>query len=925
MKIPNFTYRLQFHSDFGFRQARQVIGYLARLGGPWIYASPIFAARRGSSHGYDIIDFDRINPELGSEAEFVSLIERLHASEMGWLQDMVPNHMAFSGENRLLADLFEKARHSAVATFFDICWQHPAESLDGRLAAPLLGDRLSNCIERGEIGLALNDGALGAVYGDQFFPLRLGEYKILDPECRDRGGSLPESAAAEWRDAVHFLAGAGAVFSVEIDSCIEKAKQTIREWVEKEPSVRRFTEQRLAFSHLQSGPKKRTVLRQILADQVYRLRHWRTAAHEINYRRFFDINELIALRQELPEVFIRTHGRLLRMIEEGTVDGIRIDHIDGLLNPFQYLDRLRSACGDVYIVTEKILALDEALSECWPVQGTTGYEFADRITRLLCLQDPQDRLKQFYLQFSGRDETFADVCQAAKRQLLQKTFAGDLDNWIRRVRRISAAGAGVDRKTLKDAATEMLVRFPVYRTYSSIIGTAKQDADCIRGAAAAAAKAEPDLLPGLDVIQNLLLAGGGRCDFSGGEGAAETEAAARFQQLCAPLAAKGIEDTALYRYFPLACLNDVGGAPSCIGLSLDSFHRFAAERGRRWPHTLNALSTHDSKRSEDVRARLSVLSELPEVWARRCTAWNEMNRRSKERFNQEFVPDPNVEYLLYQTLLGTWPFDLKSLTDYSRRISRYMVKAVREAKERTSWETPSAGYEEALCRFIERLLHPRTRTDPFREDFGAFARKVSRFGVFNTLSQTLIKMTAPGIPDIYQGTEIFDFSLVDPDNRRPVDFGRRDRLLKEICSLPPWSRPQQSRKSSEKGCYDRMKLWLVYRSLQTRKSYTSLFQNGGYRPVYAEGRFADRVVAFARIQDGRFSLTAVPRLLTAVVPDGRAPLGAVWSDTALVLPDDFPAVWQDTLTGETHEAAPLLPLARLMQWFPAALLIGGRK
>lgn len=927
MKIPHATYRIQFTPSFGFKDALAIVDYLADLGGFWLYASPIFEARKGSLHGYDAVNPNRLNPELGTEAEFDEVVAALHQHEMGWLQDVVPNHLAYTGENPMIADLFALGENSAFADFFDILWDHPSERLSGKVSAPFLGDRLAACLERGEVRLALREGTLGAAYYEHFFPLQLFSYAILDPEIPGAGVRLAEDAGTGFLNAVRKLVlAAEEPPSPDRDGLILEQKESLQRLVDGHPALRRFIERRLeSFDPKKGGPEAVASLKRLLSDQLFRLRYWRTATKEINYRRFFDINELICLRQELPAVFDRTHRLLDRLVARGQVDGVRIDHIDGMRDPGGYLRRLRQTCGDVYIAVEKILGPEEPLPRSWPVEGATGYEFADKATRLFCPRDRQQKISAVYHDFSGRKEPFAEICRSAKRQMLQEAFAGDLANFVDLLfaaAKEAGERAAAEKDVLIDAVTELLVRFPIYRTYAGEAGAAGGDAALVRDVAKEAAAEAPSLGQALGLLCGILLAEDETGSLPGIEASARGEVAARFQQLCALLAAKGVEDTALYRYHRLCSLNEVGGDPSRIGISRSSFHSFLIDRAENWPHAVNTLSTHDTKRSEDVRARINVLSEIPEEWRLRCEAWKEANRTKKELSNGTAVPGANTEYLLYQTLAGSFPFDPEDREDYGGRICNYMVKAVREAKEHTSWLAADTAYEEALCRFIDRLLFPPEKDDPFMADFLAFAKMVSRFGVYNSLSQTLIKITAPGVPDFYQGTELFDFSLVDPDNRRAVDFVHRKKLLKEILGRQLPGPPEKAQRGREKGDYDRMKLYLVYAGLQTRKHRPALFRDGRFEPVYAAGRFAAHVVAFARIHGGQYSLTAVPRWLTTVVPDGREPLGDVWQDTALTLDHGFPTTWTNAVSGERYNAVETLPLEQIFGRFPAALLTG---
>lgn len=924
--IPPATYRVQFTPDFRFRDALGIVEYLSALGGFWLYASPVFAARPGSTHGYDVLNPNRFNPELGTEADFNELVARLQDQHMGWLQDAVPNHMAYSGANPMLADLFALGDKSAFAPYFDIWWNHPAEGLSGRVAAPLLGDELDRCLERGEIRPVLQNGILGVVYFEHFFPLRLSHYALLEPASQDAEMGWPPQLRDMWARSVRdIVENAQAPPSSDRDARVGEARDRIIRLMKQHPEVRRLVEARLKGLDPQDGnPEAVAALKGLLLEQVYALRHWRSAGEEINYRRFFDINELICLRQERPQVFDHTHRLLIRLILENKINGLRIDHIDGLCDPARYLHRLRKACGDIYLVVEKILAEDEALPPLWPVEGTSGYEFCERVTRLFCRRDAKEPLSALYEDFSGRHESFAEICRSAKKQVLEESFAGDLANLVQSVRMAAAEQAGQDQgvneKALRDATVELLMRFPVYRTYADPTGLSDADERLIGRILQEASHQRPDLVPALDVVGSCFFGEPGGHD-EGGPSAIRFRAVSRFQKLCAPLAAKGIEDTALYRHVRLISLNEVGGDPDEMGISPSSFHAFLTERKRLWPHTLNALSTHDSKRSEDVRARINVLSEIPDEWRLHCTAWRELNRNKKPVYHGTSVPDPNVEYLLYQTLVGTFPFDPSTLKEYGPRIQDYMVKAVRESKMHTSWRSPDAGYEQALGRFVRRLLFPDAKDTAFMRDFIPFVNKVARLGVYNSLAQTLIKITAPGVPDFYQGTELFDFSLVDPDNRRPVDFQYRSRLLKAIQDEPgkPPSLPQGH---TRKEGYDRMKLYLIASALGLRKQRPALFQEGSYEPLEIAGRFCDHALSYARVEGKQYCLTVIPRFLNPVVPEGQAPLGDRWADTVLHLPDTYPTRWTSVLSQERYAAEHAVPLKTVLGRFPVALLMG---
>jgi len=932
MKIPNATYRIQFGPAFTFKDAHKIVDYLAALGVHWIYASPIFKARRGSLHGYDVTDANRLNPEIGSRSDFSRLQQALRRHGMGWLQDTVPNHMAYSGENPLLADLFALDEKAVSDGYFDIWWSGAGPAGRRRLAAPFLGDSLAACLEKKEIRPVLRQGILGVQYYAHFFPLRLESYGILTPPpgiLNARSSSAwPSSAAyAPLSDTVATLQRcAERPFSAARDGRIAKAREKLHSLMENRPDIRTWVHRCLEnYDPVQGGADAADALKKLLGAQVFELRWWQTAARDINYRRFFDINELISLRQELPSVFEHTHRGLRTLLQKGLIDGLRVDHVDGLRDPAAYLRSLRRVCGGIYLVVEKILGPRETLPSSWPVQGTTGYEFADRLTRLFCRADRQNALDRICRAFTGREDSFETVCSAARRQVLAECFGGELAHLVQLTQKAAAASYAAPAggaAALRRALRQLLIRFPVYRTYAAGGAADQGDAALIQSIAEAAGHRHPRRAPALAFVRDCLVGNGPHAACGSLPNADCEEIAARFQQLCAPLAAKGVEDTALYRYHRLTALNEVGGDPRRAGISRAAFHTFMAQRTADWPQAMNGLSSHDSKRSEDVRARISVLSEMPAEWERQCASWRDMNRGCKAICGDRRVPDAGTEYFLYQTLVGTLPLARRDMQAYRERMRGYMVKAAREAKEKTSWRRPRQAYENALSGFVDRLL---TDDDGnrFLRVLTPFVHKIGFYGTLNSLSQTLIKTTAPGIPDIYQGTEVLNFSLVDPDNRRPVDFAYRRRLLQKIQKRQHGSglRWRTAYPLGESDG-DRMKLQLTQAALQQRRRRRTLFLHGAYIPLTTAGRFARHLLAFARIYEGQYNLTVAPRWFVSVVSPGRAPLGRVWSDTVIRLPDGFPALWTDVLSGRRHTGRQTLSAAAVFTSFPAALLEG---
>ena len=932
MQIPTATYRIQFNPGFGFNDAAGIVDYLADLGISHLYASPLFKARQGSSHGYDGVDPNRLNPQLGTSAEFGSLTRALQGRAMGLLLDIVPNHMAFDYDNRMLADVLENGPHSAYYRFFDIEWEHSEPSLRGRLLAPFLGKRYAECLVNGEIKLSYDDAGLAVAYFDRKLPLRIESYLHILGHGIDK---LKATLGENQPDYICLIDILDRLESLALpldpagrDGQIRFVKQTLWSAYCENSTIRQFIDDNLRLFNGEPGNAASFVrLDKILTQQFFRLCYWKVAGDEINYRRFFSINDLIALCQEKEAVFDHTHALLTELIENSIVSGIRIDHIDGLGDPAGFLNRLRRRFKDVYILVEKILDPAERLPDDWPVQGTTGYEFANMLNALFVRQENEDNFTSIYTQFSGRAASFEDVVGSGKRRILETQMSGELDNLAGYVKRFSNrtwSGRDFTLKRLKEALAETLVRFPVYRSYIDHQGPRAADRRYIESAVELSILHRPHLQAEILFLQRLLLGE------IGGDATADDfetrelgrQIAIRFQQLTAPLMAKGFEDTALYVYNRLLSLNDVGGDPRQFGCSSADFHAFVEKRANRWPHAMNSTATHDSKRGEDVRARLNVLSELPDAWAANLVQWHAVNRNQKVRLNGQEIPDKNEEYFLYQTLVGTFPFGSTDHSDFIKRVSRYMVKAAREAKFHTSWLDPNEAHEAALTAFVERILHPSAEKG-FLDAFLPFGKKIARYGSYNSLSQTLIKITAPGVPDFYQGTELPDLNLVDPDNRRPVDYAKRAQFLKEIqIRTRARGRPAAEELPADRGD-GRQKLYLLAAALNIRNAHARLFREGSYIALRPAGRFYNHVVAFARQSGPEWSITVVPRFLTALIGEDAHPLGtSVWQDTVVGLPEGAPARWKNVFTHEELTADNGLALGDVLTVYPVALLLG---
>ncbi|KPJ69510.1 maltooligosyl trehalose synthase [candidate division WOR-1 bacterium DG_54_3] len=871
MSVPLATYRLQFNPDFGFQAAQKIAPYLADLGISCIYASPIFKARPGSSHGYDIVDPNQLNPDLGSAQEFDQLIKQTRSLGLSWLQDVVPNHLAFDGENRYLLDVLEKGRNSRYYKFFDITWDHPQEDLKGRVLAPFLGRFYSEALESGEIKLSLDEQGLSIRYHNWRFPVR--------PESRDR------------------------FFPEKLD----------------EESVARFNGE-------PGKPESFNELDRLISDQLYRLSFWKVATEEINYRRFFNINELICLRAEDKEVFEAMHELVFRLVREEKFDGLRIDHIDGLYDPEVYLKRLREKVGDLYLIAEKILDPVEELPKSWPIQGTTGYDFLNLVNGLFCRQDAGKEFAKLYYKFTGIHLPYDELLAAKKRLIIGKHMAGNIDSLAREMKYISSGdryGRDITLYGLRRGLVEVMAYFPVYRTYINYESFTDQDRKFIQQATEMARLRNPGLLYEIDYIQKFLLR-----EFELGTDFKQkgVDFIMKFQQYTGPLMAKGFEDTFLYIYNKLISLNEVGGNPNSFGTGLKDFHRFSARRSALYPYALNATSTHDTKRGEDVRARINVLTELAKEWKNSLKVWSRLNKARKTIRNGTYLPDANDEYFLYQTMLGAWPFNEGEIENFKQRLKEYMVKAVREAKVHTAWLKPDTEYENACLKFIDEICRP-AEDNRFLKEFLAFQKKIAFYGIFNSLSQLLLKITNPGVPDFYQGTELWDLNLVDPDNRRPVDFALRQRLLEEI---------KEKEKDKEKVLSfinemlmnkedGRVKMFLMCRVLKARKEQLGVFEQGEYLPLKVKGKYKDHVIAFARRDKKSWVVAIAPRFFASLIKEGQAPIGPqVWEDTEVLLPPAAPKRWSEKISGQDLAFERRIALGSALSVFPVGLLSGER-
>jgi len=932
MHPPTATYRMQFSPSFGFQDAKPVIAYLADLGISDLYASPIFKAVKGSSHGYDVVDPNSLNPELGNLPDLEALAAELKKHTMGWLQDIVPNHMAIDSDNQMLMDVLENGSNSRYVPFFDVDWDHPAASLNKRILAPFLGRFYGECLEEGEIALQYGLNGFKSIYYNYAFPLRIESYSDLFNNLAPLKKKLTD-------DNPDFITFRGILYALKMLSSnhepeersiqIQMIHRILWELYTSNAAIRAFIDGTLrSFNGKRGKPESFNALDSLLAQQIFRFSFWKVAAEEINYRRFFCINGLISLKIEDEYVLNHTHSLIFDLIGRGLVTGLRIDHVDGLYDPANYLQKLRERAPHTYIIVEKILDPAEDLPQSWPLQGTTGYDFINSVNGLFCQQKNEQAFSKIYSSISGLKDTYAQVVRTNKKIILQEDMASDVHNLALLLKKISSRdrhGSDITLNALQRVLTEVLAVFPVYRTYISDVVVSETDRKTIVDALNKARANFPALLHGFTFVRRFLL-----LDFPDYVQEEEKQEwlhfAMRFQQFSGPVMAKGVEDTTHYVYNRLLSLNEVGGRPDRFGCSLAEFHAFNAKRKKFWPDTLSATATHDTKRGEDARARINVLSEMPAEWQKKLRTWIRGNRGKKMRIAGLAVPDSNDEYFLYQTLIGAFPFANAEYPEFIERMKRYIVKAVREAKIHTAWLQPDTAYEDAYLSFVEQILVP-SENNAFLKEFIPFCRRVAHFGIFNSLSQTLIKITSPGVPDFYQGAELWDLSLVDPDNRRPVDFARRRALLASIRTqeAADIDRLVQSLLTTrEDGA---IKLFLIYRALKAKQAHRALFHSGAYLPLESTGKFSNHVIAFAWRHQRQWALVMAPRFLSHLISEGDFPLGKeVWQETRVILPHGTPAVWRNMLTDEeilSGENA--LPVGDILFRFPVALLIGERK
>ncbi|MEP6735714.1 MAG: malto-oligosyltrehalose synthase [Chryseolinea sp.] len=855
MYNPGSTYRLQFNKHFKFSDAEQLVDYFETLGIKTIYASPIFKAVPGSLHGYDVTNPYEINPEIGSLDDLRKLTGSLKHAGIGWIQDIVPNHMAFHHSNPWLWDVLEKGSMSVYSDFFDITWA--GDFYKGRLMAPFLGASLEEVIQDKGLKIIVWQNRLCFKYGDQYYPLNSRSYAtVLNNESAHENIGSFLKQLSELHHITDHVQYALRWHEILLQFAAILGQHKLRVEVDK-----------TLTSFIDDADR----LAKLADEQFYRLCHWNETDSQITYRRFFLVNGLICLNMQSDKVFSRYHEAVHQLLAEGVFQGLRVDHIDGLFDPLQYLNRLRVLCGpECYIVVEKILEAGEALPKSWPIQGTTGYEFLSAVNNVFTRTGAENKFNSIYKPLAENSKSIPLKIRDKKELILSRYMQGELSNLYRYfIEHEHAVDAEVFPEEIKSAIAELLIQMPVYRFYGNSFPLRSSEQRLVRQLLKRSKISKPDLIHAFDVLEHTLL----NDDVSGPATDALTFYQ-RFMQFSGPLMAKGVEDTLMYTFNRFVGHNEVGDSPESFGISTDEFHLQMTDRQQRWPLALNATSTHDTKRGEDVRTRLNVLPDLANEWKQLVSEWSTAN----DAFKNDDAPDENDEYLIYQTLVGVYPH--RDESDFLQRMDDYLIKALREAKRHSDWAAPDEQYEAAVTNFVRSILQPESE---FMKSFMPFQKRVSDYGLINSLSQLILKLTCPGVPDIYQGTTGWDLSMVDPDNRRLIDFDKHKDWLKSLDA------PDLSLSKLWAGRSDsKIKLWIVLELLKLRNSQSDLFTKGDYIPLEIQGRHADNCLAFARRMGSHWVVIAIPLNIARISDDL---LEIDWSNTSIVIPDDFPKSW----------------------------------
>lgn len=899
---PISTYRLQFHKEFTFKDFENIIPYLHQLGVGTIYASPIFEATPGSVHGYDGVNPHKINPEIGTEEQLLNISKRLKELEINWIQDIVPNHMAFDPNNPWLKDVLEKGQKSVYASFFDVPWT--SKIYHGKIMIPFLGNPIHEVIEKGELKVDFEEPRFVLKYFNSTYPLRLRSYITI----LEAGTGEPNQAVQQLLDQL----------------------QDIRRSEEPEAYKEIFHEFQLQLTALTKNDKTKSYLdsclqkvnddheliRKIADEQVYQLVNWQKTDYKINFRRFFTVNGLICLNMQDNEVFLHYHKYIKHLMDEGVFQGLRIDHIDGLYDPTRYLEQLRELGGnESYIVVEKILEPGEGLPDFWPIQGNTGYDFLGIVNNVFTNKNSKQKFTEFYEDLVNDNKSIHQQLHDKKSYILHENMGGELSNLYHLFVDMNLVEddelSNVPPDLLKEGIAELLIQCPVYRYYGNKLPLEQAEAKDIEDILSRINQSKPELASAISLLETAILKKPAQEDH------AYNIRALRFYQRCmqftGPLMAKGVEDTLMYTYNRFIGHNEVGDSPEAFGLSPQEFHDKMLDRQEKWPLTMNGTSTHDTKRGEDVRARLNVLTDLPDEWLAIVKEWRKLNKGLKEPAG----PDSNDEYLIYQTIIGAAPTPAQENDDFKDRLGEYLQKALREAKIHSNWTVPNEEYETVTTNFARKLLDTNA---PFYKSFEEFHAKISDFGVINSLTQAIIKFTAPGVPDVYQGTELWDFSLVDPDNRRPVNYNVRQQLMNELKHQPDKHESLVADLWQERH-NGKIKLWLTQALLKERKENQSFFENANYLPLAVEGEFAENILAYARSHQGKWYVIVVPLHLASMCKlQHQKMLQLDWKDTCIVLRGDAALNYKNLLSGKEGIYQQKITVKEIFKSLPMAVL-----
>lgn len=903
MNNPVSTYRLQFHKDFTFNDFEKIIPYLQKLGTGTVYASPVFEATLGSTHGYDGLNPHKINPEIGSEEQLIRITGKLKKQGISWLQDIVPNHMAFDPHNPWLKDVLEKGQQSVYASFFDVPWT--GKIYHGKIMLPFLGSPLEEVVKNGELKIVFEEPRFVLKYYDASYPLRLRSYSVI----LQSGEGKPVQAIQQLIDQVQ-----------EIQRSEEPMayKEPLHEFqLQLSSLVKNEITKGYIESCLQQVNNDRELLHKIASEQVYQLCEWQKTDYQINFRRFFTVNGLICLNMQNAEVFQHYHKYIKELADKGIFQGLRVDHIDGLLDPAGYLQQLRALAGeDSYIVVEKILEPGEDFPDYWPVQGNTGYDFLAMVNNVFTQKESEEQFTKFYKQLVNDDTLINQQIHDKKAHILHENMGGELDNLHQLFLEMNLTeeheADKISPELLKEAIAAFLVQCPVYRYYGNRLPLQNKEADAVLDIFIRIRNSNSALALPIELLKKALLIKPKEYDSD------YNKRALRFYQRCmqftGPLMAKGVEDTLMYTYNRFIGHNEVGDSPEIFGISHQQFHQHMLDRQQKLSLSINGTATHDTKRGEDVRARLNVLTDLPHEWLETVQEWQKLNMHLK----QKEAPDLNDEYLIYQTFIGAYPMPGEDEDNFSHRMQEYLQKALREAKNHSNWTSPDEEYESAAKKFAVGLLAAGT---PFRHSFDKLHKKVADFGITNSLAQLLLKFTCPGVPDVYQGTELWDFSLVDPDNRRPVDFEKRQQLMEELEAKANENYEDLIHHLWQSRYSGKIKLWLMHKLLNERKQNAQLFSQADYIPLSIKGALKENVLAYARRHEQRWYIIAIPLHLASVCLQQKEEIFSIdWKDTCIVLPDEAPENYEHLFSSIKENYKKEIKVKNIFKSLPLAVL-----